>query len=191
MSDPEKLNEKLENKVEAVEASREQLEKRAEELAENKAELSPRDAEATAERARFEALESSVSVETTKSAEVKKDKPVSRRGPISKKQKNVSYKKTMVQVQAQMKPVKRVFSKFIHNPVIEKTSDVVGSTVARPNAVLAGAVSAFVLTLIVYIVAKTIGYSLSGFESIAAFIVGWTIGIVYDYLRILITGKKS
>ncbi|HRN90324.1 MAG TPA: hypothetical protein PK543_01410, partial [Candidatus Saccharibacteria bacterium] len=76
------------------------------------------------------------------------------------------------------------------NKTVEKVSDVVGSTVARPNAVLSGAVSAFILTLAVYIVAKTIGYRLSGFETIAAFIVGWTIGILYDYLRILITGKK-
>lgn len=191
MSSAEKLHDSQENKVEAIEASREQLEKAAEKLVDNKAELSPRDAEDKAEQARFDALESSVSAEVTKSAEVKKDKPSSRRGPISKKQQKDSFKKTMKQVQAEMKPAKRVFSKIIHNSVVEKTSDAVGKTVARPNAILAGAVSAFILTLVVYLVAKTLGYSLSGFESIAAFIVGWTIGLIYDYLRVLITGKKS
>lgn len=191
MSSPEKFNDSQENTVEAIESSKNQLEKTAEKLAENKAELSPRDAEDKAEQARFEALESSVSVEVAKGAEVKKDKPSSRRGPISKKQQKAAFKKTMQQIQGEMKPAKRVFSKVIHNGVVEKTSETVGKTLARPNAILAGAVSAFLLTLIVYLVAKTIGYSLSGFESIAAFIVGWTIGLLYDYVRVLITGKKS
>ena len=97
----------------------------------------------------------------------------------------------MNQVQKELPASNRVFSKVIHNYFIEKTSDIVGNTVARPNALFAGAFVAFVLTLLTYTVAKTIGYSLSGFETIAAFVIGWIIGITYDYLRILVTGKKS
>ena len=48
-----------------------------------------------------------------------------------------------------------------------------------------------VFGLIIYTIAKTIGYKLSGFETIAAFLIGWLIGLIYDYLRILITGKKE
>jgi hypothetical protein len=96
----------------------------------------------------------------------------------------------MKDVQRELSPGSRAFSKVIHNPIVEKTSEVVGGTVARPNAVLAGAISAFILTLAVYVIARTIGYTLSGFETIAAFIIGWVIGIIYDYLRLIITGKK-
>lgn len=85
----------------------------------------------------------------------------------------------------------RAFSKFIHNPAVEKTSEAVGNTVARPNAILAGAVVAFFLVLLVYVVAKFYGYRLSGFETIGAFIIGWIIGILYDFFRVMITGKKS
>lgn len=190
MSSPEQFNESQERSVEAVKSSDEQLEKVRDDT-EKKAELSPRDADAAAERARIEALDSAISVEAGGSEIKKQAKTPTRRGAISKKQQNASFKKTMKQVQSEMSPSKRVFSKVIHNKVIEKSSDIVGNTVARPNAVLAGAVSAFILTLGVYIVAKTIGYRLSGFETIAAFIVGWTLGILYDYLRVLITGKKS
>ena len=109
---------------------------------------------------------------------------------MSKKHKNESYKRHMKEVQSQMSTPSKVFSKFMHNPAVDKTSEVIGSTVARPNAMLAGAFSAFILTLAVYVIAKNIGYQLSGFETIAAFILGWVIGLIYDYLRIIITGKK-
>jgi hypothetical protein len=161
------------------------------ETPETTVELSPRDIEARAEKARLEALETAVSVEP-KSAEKETSKsPASRRGPINKKQREKSFKQTMGQVQKELPASNRVFSKIIHNDIVEKTSNIVGNTVARPNALFAGAFVAFVLTLLTYVVAKTIGYSLSGFETIAAFIIGWVIGITYDYLRILVTGKKS
>lgn len=152
----------------------------------------PQNAEKKAEAARVEALEAAVSVESG-SAEKKKPREnasTGRRGPISKKQKDASFKRQMKDVQAELPVASRAFSKIIHNKVIERTSEVVGSTVARPNAILSGAICAFVLTLAVYVTAKVIGYRLSGFETIAAFIVGWVAGIIYDYLRVIITGKK-
>ena len=160
------------------------------ETPETSVELSPRDIEARAEKARLEALETAVSVES-KSAEKQTSKlPASRRGPINKIQREKSFKQTMVQVQNELPPSNRVFSKLIHNNFVEKTSDIVGNTVARPNALFAGAFVAFILTILTYTIAKTMGYPLSGFETIAAFIIGWVIGISYDYLRVLITGKK-
>jgi hypothetical protein len=167
---------------------------RQEKLAENqeKGIESPRDADVAAEHARVEALETAISVEAGGKEKDRKSEPTTstRRGTISKKQKEASFKRQMKEIQAQEPPVNRAFSKVIHNKVVEKTSDVVGSTVARPNAILSGAVTAFVLTLAVYVTAKIIGFQLSGFETIAAFIIGWIIGLVYDYLRVVITGKK-
>jgi hypothetical protein len=153
---------------------------------------SPRDIEARAERAQQEALESAISVESGSKEKGKTSEPqtTTRRGPISKKQKEASFKRQMKEIQAGEPAASRAFSKVIHNKAIEKTSDVVGSTVARPNAILAGAVTAFVLTLAVYVTAKIIGFPLSGFETIGAFIVGWVIGLLYDYLRVVVTGKK-
>lgn len=118
--------------------------------------------------------------------EKRRDTPAQRRAKAK-----ASYKKTMKETQAHMKPAERTFSKVIHNPAVEKTSEAVGSTVARPNAILAGSVSAFLLTLGVYVLAKYYGYPLSGFETIAAFVLGWAIGLLFDYLRVMITGKKA
>lgn len=109
---------------------------------------------------------------------------------VTARQKQAGYQKTMKQIRSEMNPAQRSFSKLIHSPLIEKTSDVVGGTVARPNALLAGSLSAFVLVTAVYVLARHYGYPLSGSETITAFIVGWLLGLVYDYLRLVIAGKR-
>ena len=188
---PELSNNERVSSPESHEAAAEQLEKLSKNLEHAGEHLES--GEKSADRARDEALEQAISVESggkEKSARPNEPSPAVRRGSISKSQKEASFKRTIKHVQAELSPSSRAFSKVIHTKAIEKTSEVLGSTIARPNAVLAGSVSAFLLTLGVYVLAKTIGYQLSGFETIGAFIVGWVIGIVYDYLRVLITGKK-
>ncbi len=145
--------------------------------------------------ARHEALKEAISVESGSAEKKRKEaagSPAKRRhGVVSKKERDASYKHHMKQLQGELKPSQRAFSKFIHNPVVEKTSDAVGNTIARPNAVLSGAVVAFFLVLGVYLVSKYYGYTLSGFETIGAFIAGWILGILYDFFKVMITGKKA
>ena len=151
------------------------------------------DADKKEQAARHEALKNAVGVEAGSSEKKRDNDPHTppKRGGISKAQKNASFKKQMKEVQSHLSPSSRAFSKVIHAKPVEKASEIVGSTVARPNAILAGAVAAFILTLAVYVVAKNLGYALSGFETIGSFIVGWVIGITVDYLRVLFTGKTS
>ena len=186
--------EKIENK----ELTPEKLEayKNAEASIENAVEAGKVESgEKLEEAARTEALKQAISVERGSAEKKGKEpskKPASKRhGVVSKKEKQASYKKHIDTLQAELPPAQRAFSKVIHNPTIEKTSEVVGSTLARPNAILAGAMVAFFAVLIVYLVAKHFGYVLSGFETIGAFIVGWVLGILYDFFRVMITGKKS
>lgn len=153
-------------------------------------ELSPRDAESRAEKARNEALENAVSVETRGRENEKPKETSGRRGPLGSKQREASFKQTMDRVQTELRPNSRVFSKFIHNKAVEKTSDIVGNTVARPNAILTGSISAFLLTLLFYTIAKTVGYPLSGSETMIAFGLGWLIGVIIDYFKVMITGKR-
>lgn len=107
------------------------------------------------------------------------------------KERSSAFNSVMEEVRSHMSPQSRVFSKVIHTPAVEKTSDAVGGTIARPNAILAGGISAFAISIIVYLVARYYGYPLSGTESIAAFAFGWILGVTFDFLRVMITGKKS
>lgn len=144
--------------------------------------------------ARNEALERARSIETEKQPEQTAERapsPAERRanGP-SKSERETSFNVTMSEIRTHMSTPSRAFSKVIHNKAVEKASEAVGSTIARPNAILSGAVFAFLLTLGVYLVAKNLGYQLSGFETIGAFVLGWVIGIIYDFLKVMITGRK-
>jgi hypothetical protein len=112
------------------------------------------------------------------------------RGAINKGQIKKSYKKTLARVQSELPIGSRLLSKFLHNPLVELVSDIVSSSVARANAMLAGSIVAFSVTLIVYITSQTLDYELSGLETAFAFVCGWALGIVYDYLKLLLTGKK-
>lgn len=176
-----------------AESAAEQIEKLAHEH-ERTGERSIESAERSAEAARIEALEAAVSVEAggAERSRVPQEPPlaIKRRGPISKKERDTSFKNTMKEVRGSMKPASRAFSKFIHIKSVEKTSDAIGTTVARPNAILSGAICAFIVTFVVYLIAKNYGYPLSGFESIGAFIGGWVIGILFDYFKVLFTGKR-
>lgn len=108
---------------------------------------------------------------------------------VAKADKLMAYKKTMHTIQREMGSSSRAFSKFIHSPFVERSSDIIGSSLARPNAVLAGSAMALILVSGVYVTARSFGYQLSGFETIGAFVIGWLIGIVFDYFRAMISGK--
>lgn len=111
------------------------------------------------------------------------------KGAPSRKQLRESFSTEMKSVQAEMGPGGRIFSKIIHNPVVEKTSDAISSTLARPNAMLSGSIAAFVSITVFYFVAHHYGYQMSGFETIGAFVAGWLIGILYDYFSHLFRQK--
>lgn len=189
----EKLNDAQNERIENTpEISQEHYE-RAAEAVENKAEKGVENGEKQAERAKNEALEQAISVESG-SAERKKREtsaaPKKKHRNISRKEKDASFDRHMTSVRTHMTAPERTFSKFIHAKPVEATSEFVGSTIARPNAILAGAMVAFFAVLGVYLTAKYLGYPLSGFETIGAFIVGWILGILYDFFKVMITGKK-
>lgn len=189
MNSLEKAPESKENKSENNPISPENLERLTDEMEKN-AEKSMENIENRKEQARAETLKAIVDLE--KDSE-KREKAVKAEtiNAISKKQKNDSFNLTMKRVQSEMTTTQRIFSKIIHNKTIEKTSEVISNTIARPNSILAGSISAFLITLLTYYIAKTIGYRLSGSETMAAFTAGWILGLIFDYLKLMLTGNKQ
>lgn len=167
---------------------REQLKEQAERRIETSREKSPSEQEA-----KKEALEAAKKVDKEQRANEKQIAPAERRKEKlvrNKKTLDASFNREMKEVRSQMSAPSRTFSKFIHNKAVERTSEVVGNTIARPNAILAGSLSALILTTGLYVWAKNNGYPLSGFETIGAFIIGWLIGIIIDFIRITVTGRS-
>lgn len=188
----ESLGPSQEHNKNDFESLRQEGHEQQERLREDVERAAEKSVEKNPEQARHEALEHAKNAEREIKPEEQTEKPIDipRRGPISKKERDASFSSTMKDVQSQMTAPSRTFSKVIHNKTIEQVSEAAGSTVARPNAILSGAIFAFLLTLAVYLVAKNVGYPLSGFESIGAFVLGWILGIIYDFLKVMVTGKQ-
>ena len=159
------------------------------ELAKEREKSAEKSSESNLEQARTDAIERATSKEHVDEPAEREETPEK---PLraSKKQKDASFDNTMTEVRQHMSKPSREFSKVIHNKAVERVSDTVGGTVARPNAILSGSVFAFLFTLALYLIARFNGYPLSGSETIAAFALGWVVGIIYDYLRLIVTGKK-
>lgn len=171
----------------AGEAQREQLQEKIERSAEHsKAE--------NLEDARHEALEVARNHEVEQTREQEEQAAAAKRErvpkPPTKADKEASYQQTMKHVRAEMSAPSRTFSKVIHNPAVEKTSDAVGNTIARPNLIIAGALGTLILTGIIYLIARYYGYRLSGFEAIGAFILGWIIGAIIEYARVAFKNNR-
>jgi hypothetical protein len=189
MSHAERHTASPEKNTEHLSAAASERSKELRERLEHNLENKERDQhEVAAERARIEALFSKEKgKKETKTHHADADPG---RHPATKKQREVSYKQTMKRVRATMPSHQRLFSLFIHNRAVEKVSDITGNTVARPNAILAGGLGAFVFVSVIYVLASTMGFRLSGFETIGAFILGWMIGMSYDLFKAMITGKR-
>lgn len=188
MGNPEVLKPSSEHGVEARDAASEQLKKVQEQL-ETKSETSENKGERV-ESARRE-TEAAFSRESGKERSHGGEPTTSGVRHATKRQRKDSFDATMDQIRSEMGAPARTFSKVIHNKTVERASEAIGSTVARPNAVLAGSTAATVLTLAVFLIAKHYGYRLSGFETIGTFFVGWAFGLIYDYARLMFVTRRS
>jgi len=190
MSNPEQFKDSAEHGVESQKIAGEKI---AEYLksAEKSVETSPEHAAERVESARHE-TEAAFSREAGKESKAGGEpgfiRAVKR---VTGEEKRAAYKQTMDRIRSEMSAPAKTFSKFIHNRGVEKVSSLLGNSVARPNAVLSGSTCALVLVSLVYVIAKIFGYPLSGFETIAAFLLGWAIGMIYDYARALVVGRSQ
>ena len=95
---------------------------------------------------------------------------------------HVNFAGTMKTLQRQLTPVSRAFSRVIHTEVVERTSEQLEKTVARPSVMFGATWTALVVGAAFYFTARTYGYALSGSELLLAFIVGGVLGIIGEGL---------
>ena len=189
MNNPEQFHGNHEVAAEAREAAQERSQELLKSL-ETSGESSPESRHEKVESARHE-TEAAFSKEAGSERQGHEPSGFSRAiKRVTAQEKVAAYKETMTHIRQEMSSPARAFSKFIHNKAVDRVSERLASTVARPNAILSGAVAAFLFSLATLMIAKHYGYRLSGFEAIGAFVAGWLIGILYDFFKVMITGKK-
>lgn len=182
-------NPELAEKVEVLKSP--EIRERAQDTIDTNAEKSP-DTQGEVESVLNEALKQAISseVDTDDSAEKVDQKSAEELAP-TRQNLDKSFNKTMTTIRKDMSRTSQAFSKVIHNPVVEKTSQAVGNTVARPNLIIAGALGTLILCSIIYIISKRYGYVLSGFEAIGTFVLGWAIGAIVEFIRVGLLNKKA
>ncbi len=104
--------------------------------------------------------------------------------------KEVAYVDTLRSLQRHLSPASRQFSKVIHSPTVEKTSEIAGATVARPSVLLGATTTAALLGGFLYVTARVGGFSLSGSEFILSLVVGGVLGLIIEGLAKIIKPKR-
>lgn len=109
---------------------------------------------------------------------------------FTKKQQRMAYKSEMKKIQSQLPPATRVFSKIVHNPVVETVSDVAAETVFRPSFLITGALGGLIVGGGLYIVAKMQGFILPNSQFIIGFLIGGVLGVVVEVAIRIFRPKK-
>jgi hypothetical protein len=127
-------------------------------------------------QARAEA-ESKAQHETyTKSDAIAPTSPVGMR----KEQRQEAYQKSLSSIRRELSGPGRSFSKFIHQPAIEKASALAGNTIMRPSLALGAALGAFVGGTVLYFLARKYGFRLSGSEFLLTGLAGAFLGVLLE-----------
>jgi hypothetical protein len=92
----------------------------------------------------------------------------------------LNFKQTMSSLQRRLSPASRSFSKVIHNPAVEKTSESLEKTVMRPSVINGALWTAVVVQGFLYFTARHYGFALSGAEIIISLLTGALLGIVLE-----------
>lgn len=89
---------------------------------------------------------------------------------------------TMHHVRTRLSRSERSFSKFIHKPGVETTSEFIGKTVTRPSGIIGATLFVCIGLLLIYSVARFAGFSLSGSELPLLLLVGFIVGLLVEWL---------
>ncbi len=182
-------------KLKASKAEVKRASKAERELAE--ADLTKRgvEAEAAISKAEKEQTKEKKTVMTKERGSAEKEKPAAAKAaprvrpkPKTKTERDQVFNTEMKQVQAQMRPSARTFSKVIHNKTVERVSDAAQKSIFRPSALIGGAVLGLLLGLVVYIVALLNHYIISSYEILLLFVVGALVGVVVELVTKRIRG---
>ena len=112
------------------------------------------------------------------------DRADTKRHPVlvNKQLKDMAYSRAMTRVRKHLSIPSRAFSKVVHSKSLEKPSEVIGNTVARPSGMLGGAFVAAIGSSILLWVTKHYGYEYNYLAVILLFVIGLTLGLAIEML---------
>lgn len=95
------------------------------------------------------------------------------------------------QLRKQLPVSDRLFSRVIHQPIIDNTSELAGKTVGRPSGLLSGGIFAFVGSSVVLYIDKHYGYRYNFLLWAICFVGGFVVGLLLEAFIKLIAHRRS
>lgn len=104
--------------------------------------------------------------------------------------KQQSYKQTLTRIRQRLNGPEKAFSKFSHNKTVDRVSEGLAKTAARPSGILGGGIAALVGSTVVLYMAKKYGfeYNFSLFFLLLAG--GFIVGILIELLAKLVAKAR-
>lgn len=138
----------------------------------------------------IEHIRSSIEREAKEADYAKETQPRHEQQPshhyITKKIKAEQYRKTLKHIQEILPKRQQRFSAFVHQPTIERISEVGAKTIARPSGILGGALLALVGSLVVLYTARRIGFEIPNSIFAILFALGFVAGICFELATTLL-----
>ena len=101
---------------------------------------------------------------------------------INKQLKDMAFHRAMTRTRKRLGPVSRKFSKVVHSTAIDKPSEFIGKTLARPQGMLWGAVFAFIGSSLLLWITRHYGYEYNYLAAILLFVTGTVIGTALEFI---------
>ena len=99
-------------------------------------------------------------------------------------------KQALKNIRRELSPAGRIFSKAIHQPIVDAVSETAGKTIARPTGLLSGGMFSLISSIAVFGAAKYYGYEYNFFIGIISFIGGFITGLLIEGLVRLASRSK-
>lgn len=140
-----------------------------------------------------EALINKVEKEALSSSEYRKEekKPASSHPALVNKQlKDMAYSRALVRTRKHLSIASRVFSKAVHSKILDRPSESIGKTIARPSSMMGGAIVAFIGTSLLLWITKKYGYEYNYLAAVLLFGIGMILGLVVESLFKLVKKRR-
>ncbi len=94
--------------------------------------------------------------------------------------KGETYSRTLKRVQQRLSKPERTMSKVMHNKTVEKVSDGIGKTAARPSGILGGGIVSLLGSFVLLYMSKNYGFKYNFFVFFILLVVGFMIGVLLE-----------
>lgn len=101
---------------------------------------------------------------------------------VNQELKSISFQRILTRTRKQLSRPERSLSRLVHQPAVDKVSQVGEKTIARPSGLLTGGLFALVGSSIMLFMAKHYGFRYNLFVFIVLFVAGFFVGLLVELL---------